>query len=191
MWTTKTTTVNGLAVPGLGFNIARFNVGGCSWNTIQNGTTALSMVASRNIPKYKQAREAGGLRGCTFPPRGRLCDGRATRGGRVVWRRPRAACRVATLRRPPLVCAPPARAADPRLLARLPQLGPLVGGVGLDRQREPDAGGSSARHRRRDERRLRRGPPPPDVPYAPSALQALKAALARGAHSEAFSNSPM
>ena len=43
--------VNGLDVPGLGLNIARFNVGGCSWNTITNGTERISMVASPNIPK--------------------------------------------------------------------------------------------------------------------------------------------
>ena len=54
VWTNKTTTVNGLDVPGLNLNIARFNVGGCSWNTITNGSQQISMVASPNIPKYKQ-----------------------------------------------------------------------------------------------------------------------------------------
>ncbi|MGW2646538.1 beta-1,6-galactanase [Streptomyces sp. NPDC001393] len=49
-FTTKTTTYNGTALPGLGLNIARYNLGACSWNSV-NGE---SMVASPNIPKFKQ-----------------------------------------------------------------------------------------------------------------------------------------
>ena len=34
LWfTTKTTTYNGTALPGLGMNIARYNLGACSWNS--------------------------------------------------------------------------------------------------------------------------------------------------------------
>ena len=50
----STMQVNGLGVPGLNLNLARFNVGGCSWNTIDNGTQRIAMVASPNIPSYKQ-----------------------------------------------------------------------------------------------------------------------------------------
>ena len=39
-----------LSVPGLGMNIARYNAGGCSWNSIDGQT----MVESANIPKFKQ-----------------------------------------------------------------------------------------------------------------------------------------
>jgi hypothetical protein len=39
-----------VAVPGLGFSIARYNVGGCAWSAV-NGST---MVASPNIPRWKQ-----------------------------------------------------------------------------------------------------------------------------------------
>ncbi|MGW2637328.1 beta-1,6-galactanase [Streptomyces sp. NPDC001348] len=49
-FTTKSTTYNGTALPGLGLNIARYNLGGCSWNSV-GGT---SMAASPNIPKFKQ-----------------------------------------------------------------------------------------------------------------------------------------
>ncbi|MFF4019268.1 beta-1,6-galactanase [Streptomyces sp. NPDC001843] len=49
-FTTKSTTYNGTTLPGLGLNIARYNLGGCSWNSV-GGT---SMVASPNIPKFKQ-----------------------------------------------------------------------------------------------------------------------------------------
>ncbi|MDX2606315.1 beta-1,6-galactanase [Streptomyces caniscabiei] len=51
LWfTTKTTTYNGTALPGLGMNIARYNLGACSSNSI-NGE---SMVKSPNIPAFKQ-----------------------------------------------------------------------------------------------------------------------------------------
>ncbi|WP_406169575.1 beta-1,6-galactanase [Streptomyces sp. NBC_00996] len=49
-FTTKSTTYNGTSLPGLGLNIARYNLGGCSWNSV-NGE---SMVASANIPSFKQ-----------------------------------------------------------------------------------------------------------------------------------------
>ncbi|MEU9381545.1 beta-1,6-galactanase [Streptomyces sp. NPDC048279] len=49
-FTTKSTTYNGTALPGLGLNIARYNLGGCSWNSV-NGE---SMAASANIPAFKQ-----------------------------------------------------------------------------------------------------------------------------------------
>ncbi|MEV8600065.1 beta-1,6-galactanase [Streptomyces griseoviridis] len=49
-FTTKSTTYNGTSLPGLGLNIARYNLGGCSWNSV-NGET---MVASANIPAFKQ-----------------------------------------------------------------------------------------------------------------------------------------
>ncbi|MFB7503313.1 beta-1,6-galactanase [Streptomyces broussonetiae] len=49
-FTTRTTTYNGTALPGLGLNIARYNLGACSWNSV-NGE---SMAASPNIPSFKQ-----------------------------------------------------------------------------------------------------------------------------------------
>ncbi|MFF3379603.1 beta-1,6-galactanase [Streptomyces sp. NPDC002680] len=49
-FTTKSVTYNGTSLPGLGLNIARYNLGACSWNSV-NGE---SMVASANIPSYKQ-----------------------------------------------------------------------------------------------------------------------------------------
>ncbi|MFD7659775.1 hypothetical protein ACFV4N_37860 [Actinosynnema sp. NPDC059797] len=49
-FTTKTVTYNGTALPGLGMNIARYNLGASSWNTV-NGE---SMAASPNIPRFKQ-----------------------------------------------------------------------------------------------------------------------------------------
>jgi galactan endo-1,6-beta-galactosidase len=51
LWfTTKSVTYNGTTLPGLGLNIARYNLGACSWNSV-NGE---SMVASPNIPRFKQ-----------------------------------------------------------------------------------------------------------------------------------------
>jgi len=50
IFTTKTTTINGEDLPGLGLNIARYNAGGSSWNTYNDS----SMVASPNIPDWKQ-----------------------------------------------------------------------------------------------------------------------------------------
>ncbi|MFC8361709.1 beta-1,6-galactanase [Streptomyces griseorubiginosus] len=49
-FTTKSTTYNGTSLPGLGLNIARYNLGACSWNTVGGE----SMVASPNIPAFKQ-----------------------------------------------------------------------------------------------------------------------------------------
>ncbi|MCA1595763.1 MAG: beta-1,6-galactanase [Chloroflexi bacterium] len=50
VFTTKYTTLNGQSLPGLGMNIARYNVGACSFNSI-NGAT---MQVSPNIPAFKQ-----------------------------------------------------------------------------------------------------------------------------------------
>ncbi|AZP18103.1 beta-1,6-galactanase [Streptomyces aquilus] len=49
-FTTKSTTYNGTSLPGLGLNIARYNLGACSGNTVSGS----SMVASPNIPAFKQ-----------------------------------------------------------------------------------------------------------------------------------------
>ncbi|MGX1244171.1 hypothetical protein RKD46_005275 [Streptomyces pseudovenezuelae] len=49
-FTTKSTSYNGTSLPGLGLNIARYNLGACSWNTVSGS----SMVASPNIPAFKQ-----------------------------------------------------------------------------------------------------------------------------------------
>ncbi|MGW1712679.1 beta-1,6-galactanase [Streptomyces sp. NPDC002156] len=49
-FTTKSVTYNGTSLPGLGLNIARYNLGACSWNSVSGE----SMVASANIPAYKQ-----------------------------------------------------------------------------------------------------------------------------------------
>ncbi|MFD1150048.1 glycoside hydrolase [Saccharothrix hoggarensis] len=49
-FTTRTVTYNGAALPGLGMNIARYNLGASSWNSV-NGER---MVASPNIPGFKQ-----------------------------------------------------------------------------------------------------------------------------------------
>ncbi|WP_117210824.1 beta-1,6-galactanase [Allorhizocola rhizosphaerae] len=49
-FTTNTVSYNGTNLPGLGLNIARYNLGACSWNSV-NGET---MVASPNIPRFKQ-----------------------------------------------------------------------------------------------------------------------------------------
>jgi galactan endo-1,6-beta-galactosidase len=50
LFTTKNVNYLGKSIPGLGMNIARYNVGGCSWNSINKET----MVASSKIPKFKQ-----------------------------------------------------------------------------------------------------------------------------------------
>ncbi|MEU9466451.1 glycoside hydrolase [Streptomyces avermitilis] len=49
-FTTKSVTYNGRTLPGLGLNIARYNLGACSWNSVSGE----SMVASANIPAFKQ-----------------------------------------------------------------------------------------------------------------------------------------
>lgn len=52
IFTTKQTTLNGYLLPGLGMNIARYNVGGCTWTSIGGS----AMTASPNIPAFKQIR---------------------------------------------------------------------------------------------------------------------------------------
>ncbi|MEH1124320.1 glycoside hydrolase [Micromonospora sp. CPCC 206061] len=49
-FTTKSVSYNGANLPGLGLNIARYNLGACSWNTVDGA----QMVASPNIPRFKQ-----------------------------------------------------------------------------------------------------------------------------------------
>ena len=49
-FTTKTVSYNGASLPGLGLNIARYNLGASSWNAIGSER----MVASPNIPRFKQ-----------------------------------------------------------------------------------------------------------------------------------------
>lgn len=49
-FTTKSVSYNGKTLPGLGLNIARYNLGACSWNTVGGA----AMVASANIPGFKQ-----------------------------------------------------------------------------------------------------------------------------------------
>lgn len=49
-FTTKSTAYNGTTLPGLGLNIARYNLGACSTNSVGGET----MVASPNIPAFKQ-----------------------------------------------------------------------------------------------------------------------------------------
>ncbi|WP_328996231.1 hypothetical protein OG394_16420 [Kribbella sp. NBC_01245] len=49
-FTTKTVSYNGASLPGLGMNIARYNLGACSWNDVGGER----MVASPNIPRFKQ-----------------------------------------------------------------------------------------------------------------------------------------
>ncbi|WP_151475882.1 glycoside hydrolase [Streptomyces albicerus] len=49
-FTTKNVAYGGRTLPGLGMNIARYNLGACSWNSVEGQ----SMVASPNIPAFKQ-----------------------------------------------------------------------------------------------------------------------------------------
>ncbi|MGC7094617.1 hypothetical protein ACPZ19_08140 [Amycolatopsis lurida] len=49
-FTTGSVSYGGASLPGLGLNIARYNLGASSWNGV-NGET---MVASPNIPRFKQ-----------------------------------------------------------------------------------------------------------------------------------------
>ncbi|KAB5515511.1 endo-beta-1,6-galactanase [Coniochaeta sp. 2T2.1] len=53
-FTTKTTTFSGTSVPGLGFTIARYNAGACSWNSINGESMVVSpkMIASRQIEGF-------------------------------------------------------------------------------------------------------------------------------------------
>jgi galactan endo-1,6-beta-galactosidase len=49
-FTTQPVAYNGTTLPGLGLTIARYNLGACSWNSV-NGE---QMAASPNIPRFKQ-----------------------------------------------------------------------------------------------------------------------------------------
>ncbi|MGW7788468.1 beta-1,6-galactanase [Streptomyces tricolor] len=49
-FTTGNTTYDGTSLPGLGLNIARYNLGACSWNSVRGE----SMAVSPNIPSFKQ-----------------------------------------------------------------------------------------------------------------------------------------
>jgi galactan endo-1,6-beta-galactosidase len=49
-FTTKSVPYQGTTLPGLGLTIARYNLGACGWNSIDGE----SMVASPNIPRFKQ-----------------------------------------------------------------------------------------------------------------------------------------
>ena len=50
IFTTQTTVLNGQSLPGLGMNIARYNAGACSWNTIGERR----MVVSKTITPFRQ-----------------------------------------------------------------------------------------------------------------------------------------
>ena len=50
VFTTKSTTLNGQTLPGLGMNIVRYNAGACSPNAISGE----AMVVSPNIPAFRQ-----------------------------------------------------------------------------------------------------------------------------------------
>jgi galactan endo-1,6-beta-galactosidase len=50
VFTTNYTSLNGQTLPGLGMNIARYNAGGCSSNSIGSDT----MQSSANIPAFRQ-----------------------------------------------------------------------------------------------------------------------------------------
>ncbi|MEN3615432.1 hypothetical protein AAH979_38780 [Plantactinospora sp. ZYX-F-223] len=51
-YTRKAVSYGGRSYPGLGLNIVRYNLGACTSRTI--GTPPVGMVASPNIPRYKQ-----------------------------------------------------------------------------------------------------------------------------------------
>jgi galactan endo-1,6-beta-galactosidase len=53
-FTLKQTKVNSQSLPGLGFNIVRYNAGACSWNTIDGQE---KMIVS---PKIKRSRQMEG-----------------------------------------------------------------------------------------------------------------------------------
>ncbi|KAJ1555699.1 hypothetical protein HK405_014424 [Cladochytrium tenue] len=50
-FTTKTTTLGSQSLPGLGFTVARYNAGACSWNSYQGSSMVVSpdMIASRQM----------------------------------------------------------------------------------------------------------------------------------------------
>ncbi|MFI0780300.1 glycoside hydrolase [Streptomyces sp. NPDC021212] len=49
-FTTRNTAYAGTTLPGLGLNIARYNLGGCAWTSVGGQ----SMAVSPNIPRFKQ-----------------------------------------------------------------------------------------------------------------------------------------
>jgi galactan endo-1,6-beta-galactosidase len=49
-YTLKQTKFNGETLPGLGFNIVRYNAGACSWNTVDGE----KMVVSPNVKRSRQ-----------------------------------------------------------------------------------------------------------------------------------------
>jgi galactan endo-1,6-beta-galactosidase len=49
-FTLSQTKVNGQSLPGLGFNIVRYNAGACSWNTVDGE----KMVVSPNVKRSRQ-----------------------------------------------------------------------------------------------------------------------------------------
>ncbi|WP_432042472.1 glycoside hydrolase [Streptomyces cadmiisoli] len=53
LFTDKTVSYMGSAVPGLNLNIARYNLGACSWNTVARGSGTVRMDPGR-IPWHKQ-----------------------------------------------------------------------------------------------------------------------------------------
>jgi galactan endo-1,6-beta-galactosidase len=50
VFTSQSTVLNGQTLPGLNMNIARYNAGACSWNSISGST----MAVSPNIPAFRQ-----------------------------------------------------------------------------------------------------------------------------------------
>jgi hypothetical protein len=61
IFTTKTTTFNGQSVSGLGFNIARYNVGACSTNKY---SVALTSTTAREACTIAQAAKLRNEREC-------------------------------------------------------------------------------------------------------------------------------
>jgi galactan endo-1,6-beta-galactosidase len=53
-FTTGSTTFNGVSIPGLGFNIVRYNAGACSWNTYLGASMVVSpvMITSRQVEGF-------------------------------------------------------------------------------------------------------------------------------------------
>lgn len=54
-FTTNSVTFNGVATPGLGLNIVRYNAGATSWNTAPDGSTLVEspdIITSRLIEGY-------------------------------------------------------------------------------------------------------------------------------------------
>ncbi|KUJ09534.1 endo-beta-1,6-galactanase [Mollisia scopiformis] len=54
-FSTDWTTFNGVSIPGLGFNVVRYNAGACSWNTAPDGSTMVvspDMISTRQMDGY-------------------------------------------------------------------------------------------------------------------------------------------